>query len=88
MVDRADSLLLNLPPLTAYFGTPLSVYIGLRVSFNSPMVFHRTAYYYLNNSPIDGHSGCSEGFTVMTSFTTVKPCMYPSYTCADISLVS
>lgn len=45
-------------------------------SFNSPMLFHRTACYYLKQSPSDGHLGCCQVFTVMTSYNTVKSCMY------------
>lgn len=64
-----------LSPLPTYFGTPMSVYIGLSegfLSFNSPMILHRTPGYFLNHFPTDGHIGCCQVFNVMTSFTTVK----------------
>lgn len=78
----------SLIPLRICFGTPTSVYIGLSEAFlffNGPMVVHTTPYYYLNHSPIDGHLGYCQVFTVMTSFTPVK--YYTTLnTCADISL--
>lgn len=46
------------------------------LSFNSPMLFHRTACHYLKHSPSDAHLGCCEVFTVMTSFTALKSCMH------------
>lgn len=45
------------------------------LSFNNPMLFHKTCY-YLNHSPSAGHSGCCQVLTGMTSFTAVKSCTY------------